>query len=259
MRHATIVFLHAHPDDEAIFTGGTIRLLADAGHRVVVVMATGGELGVAGDSGLAADLGAHRRAETHRSAALLGVSDVLFLGYADSGLDGAGPRGLATTAPSEAADRLVELLARHRLAPDALVIYDETGIYGHPDHVAVHRMGHLAADLAGVATVYESTVDREYLHFVETHLVVEAGLPDRPPGLALSATSLGSATVEIDLGVDVLSALGAKRAAMAAHGSQIPADAPALALDDDAFAAVYGLEWYRRRGPAGALDVLPAI
>ena len=43
---STVVFLHAHPDDEAIFTGGTMRLLADAGHRVVLVLATSGELGV---------------------------------------------------------------------------------------------------------------------------------------------------------------------------------------------------------------------
>ena len=42
---ATIVFFHAHPDDEAIATGGTMAALADAGHRVVLVTATRGELG----------------------------------------------------------------------------------------------------------------------------------------------------------------------------------------------------------------------
>ena len=43
----TVVFLHAHPDDEASQTAGTQRLLADAGHRVVVVYATNGDHGVA--------------------------------------------------------------------------------------------------------------------------------------------------------------------------------------------------------------------
>ncbi len=42
---ATAVFLHAHPDDEALATGGTMARLADAGHRVVLVVATHGEEG----------------------------------------------------------------------------------------------------------------------------------------------------------------------------------------------------------------------
>ena len=45
MPSGTVVFFHAHPDDEAIFTGGTIARLADSGHRVVLVVATKGELG----------------------------------------------------------------------------------------------------------------------------------------------------------------------------------------------------------------------
>ncbi|MGA8117014.1 MAG: PIG-L family deacetylase, partial [Actinocatenispora sp.] len=41
----SVIFLHAHPDDEAIFTAATMRRLADRQARVVLVMATGGELG----------------------------------------------------------------------------------------------------------------------------------------------------------------------------------------------------------------------
>src|SRR3712207_6849076 len=51
----------------------------------------------------------------------------------------------------------------------ALVVYDAGGIYGHPDHVQVHRVGLLAGRAVGLDCVYEATVDREYLHFVETH------------------------------------------------------------------------------------------
>ena len=43
------LFLHAHPDDEAIFTGGIIRKLINDGHNVHVVFATGGELGAKPD------------------------------------------------------------------------------------------------------------------------------------------------------------------------------------------------------------------
>ena len=42
---ATLVSFHAHPDDEAIPTGGALAKAADAGHRVVIVFATRGEHG----------------------------------------------------------------------------------------------------------------------------------------------------------------------------------------------------------------------
>ena len=45
LRGHTVLVLHAHPDDEAIFTGITLRRLADAGARTVLVVATAGELG----------------------------------------------------------------------------------------------------------------------------------------------------------------------------------------------------------------------
>jgi len=51
---ATVTFFHAHPDDEAIATGGTMADLADQGHRVVLVTATRGELGETPDGLLAA-------------------------------------------------------------------------------------------------------------------------------------------------------------------------------------------------------------
>ncbi len=75
----TVVFVHAHPDDEAIFTGGTMRRLSSAGHRVVLVVATGGELGLLPDgvSAWAAGrdvgaLAARRNAETDAAAASAG-------------------------------------------------------------------------------------------------------------------------------------------------------------------------------------------
>jgi LmbE family N-acetylglucosaminyl deacetylase len=121
-------------------------------------------------------------------------------------------------------------------------------------------VGLAAAADAGVPTVYESTVDREYLHFVETHLVVEATIAAQPErtvlGLGLAAAPLGLSTVEVDCTVDVRPVLAVKRRAMAAHASQIPETSSALRLPDADFAAVYGYEWYARRGPAGPIDDL---
>src|SRR4051794_35750764 len=79
----TVVFFHAHPDDEAIFTGGSMRLLADAGVGVVLVVATRGEEGTGTPGHVLAE---RREAETRDAARLLGARSVHFLGYPDSGL-----------------------------------------------------------------------------------------------------------------------------------------------------------------------------
>jgi LmbE family N-acetylglucosaminyl deacetylase len=250
-----VVFFHAHPDDEAIFTGGTMAKLATSGVRVVLLVATCGELGMAVHSSLADDeLASHRAAETCRAAEMLGVGRVEFLGYRDSGMLG-DPANHAAGAfwssdSREAVTRVANLLAEEQAT--ALVVYDERGIYGHPDHVKVHSVGVEAAARAEVPTVYEATVDREYLHFVETHLVAETHDAD----LGLAASAIGAPTVMITNTVDVRDVLDVKRAAMAAHASQIPETASAMRLPTEAFTAVYGYEWYVRRGPVAALDRL---
>ena len=87
-----LVSLHAHPDDEAIFTGGTIAAAVESGWRVVLVVATEGDLGSRPASG--GEIGAHRRAEALAAASVLGIERVEFLGYGDSGyLPPAGPSG----------------------------------------------------------------------------------------------------------------------------------------------------------------------
>ncbi len=252
----SIVFFHAHPDDEAIFTGGTIWLLAAQGWRVVVVIATGGEWGEAVPGFGHADLAAVRRRETLAAARVLGIARVEFLGYHDSGLSGdpahTCPNSLAWADEDEVAARVGTIVTEE--SASALVTYDPEGIYGHPDHLVVHRAAMAAAGGAAVSTVYEATVDREYLHFVETHLVVEA---KRATGeLGLAGTHVGMATVEITTTVDVRSALAIKREAMAAHASQISETASVLHLPPEAFAGVYGYEWYVRRGPPGPIEEL---
>jgi len=247
-----VVFLHAHPDDEAIFTGGTIAMLSQRQTRVVVVVATDGDVGAPAEV---------REAETRAAGALLGVARIEFLGYRDSGMTGEASAATGTFAGApidEAALRVAELLRDE--AASALVVYDEHGIYGHPDHVKVHDVGMRAAQAAGVDCVYEATVDREYLHFVETHLVVEAGVPGgkerHARDLGLAASALGVPTVAITTTVDVHPVLDMKRAAMAAHASQIPETASPMRLPAAAFRDVYGFEWYVRRGPSGCIDEL---
>ncbi|MDN5931553.1 MAG: PIG-L family deacetylase [Pseudonocardia sp.] len=254
LRGQTVLVLHAHPDDEAIFSGLTLRRLADAGARTVLVLATAGELGGSRVPLRPGETVPERRvAELERSAELLGVSRLVLLGGRDSGLPG-GPGGAHPRAFA-AADPLT--LARHvaELADDegaATIVHDdEHGIYGHPDHRAAFRVGTLAAELSG-ATAYRATVDREHLHTAarDGHLVHGAA---RAVHVLGGAAPFGRATVEIALavtGTDIH--LDVKHAAITAHASQLAeADVPR-----DTFAAAYGYEWYRRSGPPGVLDRL---
>ncbi|MGB3413031.1 MAG: PIG-L family deacetylase [Microthrixaceae bacterium] len=250
---STVAFFHAHPDDEAIFTGGTMLRLKMLGHRVVLILATGGELGI-GPAG-PGELLALRLAEVERSARILGVDSVIPLGYHDSGMLGDPANDLSGSFWSadiaSAAESLASSLSSESV--DSLVVYDPNGIYGHPDHVKCHRVGVHAAQLADISSTYEMTVDREYLHFVETHLVTEAALGG---DLGLAGSRVGYSTAEIELQVDVRTVIDAKRAAMACHTSQLPEDAPVFLLEPERFIEVYGWEWYVRTGTPGALETL---
>src|SRR5215211_2439491 len=87
---ATVVFLHAHPDDECLTTGGTMARLAAEGHRVVLVTATDGALGECPEGllGSGETLIERRAAELRCSAEALSVSRLHLLGYGDSGMVG---------------------------------------------------------------------------------------------------------------------------------------------------------------------------
>ncbi len=167
-----------------------MAMLAAAGVDVCLVVATGGEAGRAVEG---AELGHHRWHETLAACDALGVHDVAALGYRDSGMgDGPYDPGTFAAAPvAEAAQRLAVFLAER--SPSAIITSDDNGISGHPDHVQAHRVAMAACELVPVPTRYDVTVDREYLHFVETHLVVEAGIPDHDGPLA--STSLGMPSV----------------------------------------------------------------
>jgi LmbE family N-acetylglucosaminyl deacetylase len=264
----TIAVVAPHPDDEAIFSGGTIVGLVAAGHRVVVVAATNGDAGTVARHptstgpppvGSSRQLATLRARELEAAAGILGVDAVEHLGFGDSGLGGQSPSADAftTIAVERAADRLATVLAHHGVTD---VICDPAGgIYPHPDHRHAHDVTVLAAAAAGIASVHAVTVDREHLHFVETHLVANAhdALAESAPG---APVGFGASTVEIDLVVTLDDrTISAKRRAMASHASQMPADSAVMTLGDTSFASVYGMEWFCRiSGPAGsgAIDAM---
>jgi len=258
----TLVSFHAHPDDEALLCAGTLARAAADGHRVVLVVATSGEAGEADTSSLDGEtLGERRRAETLASAAALGVARVAFLGYADSGLDGAttptaGADGTTTfcSAPvEEAADRLAAILSEE--GADVLTTYDANGGYGHPDHVRVHEVGALAASMAGTPVVLESTVNRDVLH-LGLQIVRSMGFEIPPEFDPAELDTWFSPADAVTHTVDVSAHLGAKRASMAAHATQATSDSASsvrtlariLELPDDLFALAFGTEWFIEHG-----------
>ena len=242
----TVVVLHAHPDDEAIFTGITVRRLVDVGVRVVLVTATGGEQGtprirlLPGES-----IRSRRVGELRRACELLGVARLELLGYHDSGAH-SGPyqrRALGAAPVEQVAGRVREIV--EEVQAQALIHYDPRGIYGHVDHVQVHRAGALVVDQLGI-TGYEATVDAAALRLGPRHVL---------QGAAGQALDAGVPADRIDLTVEAgPGELLAKMAAMSVHGSQIGPEY----IDHLGFAAGYGREWFIRRGAPGVLDALSA-
>ena len=246
---STLLAFHAHPDDEALLTGGTLARAAAEGHRVVLVSATDGARGLAGaGDGRGAALAQVRRSELEASAAALGCARVVWLGYADSGLpaDPTDPEAFANADVEEAAGRLADLLREERV--DVLTIYDRNGGYGHPDHVQVHRVGSRAAELAGTPVVLEATVPAGTFRAV-LRVLRALGHP-LGSSAPLGIDRVFSARSEITHRVRVGRQLRAKRAAMAAHGTQRRADGQVRVLDRfvrlplPLFALAFGREWY---------------
>ena len=76
-------------------------------------------------------------------------------------------------------------------------IYDDHGNYGHPDHIQVYRVGKRAAELAGVAEVYEATMNRDRLlgDAKRTALTLAANYAAPEPGRVLVSGSAGAAAL----------------------------------------------------------------
>jgi LmbE family N-acetylglucosaminyl deacetylase len=244
---ATVVFFHAHPDDECILTGGTMAQLAAAGHRVVLVAATRGEQGEVAPGFLpdGETLGERRTKELQAAADVLGVSRLEFLGYTDSGMMGEATNdaeGCFWQADlDQAAARLAAILTAEGAA--ALIVYDHHGGYGHPDHIQVHRVGVRAGELAGTAAVYEATIDRDRVAKMIRESPALEGTPEIDEN-----SDFGVRAAAITTRVDVSEHVGAKRQAMRCHRSQIPDDAFWLTMPDEQFQVAFCEEHFIHRG-----------
>ncbi len=250
---STLVFVHAHPDDEASQTAGAMCRAVAEGHRVVLVVATGGEHGEAPpDLAPGETVADRRRVELAGSAAAIGVHRVEWLGYVDSGMTGWDQNDhehAFVQAPlDEAAGRLAALLDEE--SADVLVGYDWHGGYGHPDHVQVHKVVHRAAQLAARRPrLLESSMNRDLMRgFMAAARA--AGMNDGfdPDGPMDDGNPMGSLEAELHWQVDVAAYLPQRRAALASHASQTTDVGGMLSMPEEVFAAFFGMEHYIEPG-----------
>ena len=251
------MFVHAHPDDEALLTGGTMAKLHAQGHRVVLVTATDGAAGLASqDVTASGDLASIRGEELAKSCQALGVDVWRGLGYADSGLDGkaeipADATRFADVLPEDAAAKLYEIA--DETGAQVVIGYDQSGGYGHPDHVQVHNVVRTLVKAHPELVGLEATAPREpLLRLVKVIYACRFVVPALG-GLDMQTwRSAFTPRAELAYRVDVSGYLRQKRAALGAHASQATGDdgprtiSALLKLPKWLFKRVLGHEFLRR-------------
>ncbi len=271
MSDRRLLLVHAHPDDETIGNGATMARYAAEGAQVTLVTCTLGELGevlVPELAQLAAErgdqLGGYRIHELGSAMDALGVTDHRFLGGAgrwrDSGMMGTAgnddPRAFWACASDpakfdEAVLQLVEVIREVR--PQVLVTYDETGGYGHPDHIMAHRVAMAAATRAAaddggepwrIEKIYWTAIPKSVLQrgIDALRAAGEASFFD-----AVDAGELpfGNPDEEVTSAVDASAYGRVKDQAMRAHATQIAVDGPFFALSNNVGLELMGIEYYR--------------
>ncbi len=231
----TLLFLHAHPDDESILTGETMVKAHRQGHRVLAAFATRGDAGETAQDLGGQTLGERREQEVRLACEALGVDRVLFLEYDDSGMADTettkNPKAFCNANLEEVTARLAIALVNERV--DIVVGYDRNGTYGHPDHIQIHHAAHHAAPALRASWVLDATYSREFL----------ASLDDS--GYGEVDENFASPHDELTHFVEGADLFAAKLEALKFHTSQTPDD---WNPDDPeqvvGFAKQFGTEWY---------------
>lgn len=266
---ATLLFVHAHPDDETIVTGATMAASAAAGARVVLLSCTRGELGEvippelahlevkAGNAADGMELAAEREGELAAALVALGVQEHLWLGqgltapaggpviFRDSGMQwGSDGRAMAASrvlpgsfsrAPlAETAELLAAAI--QELQPTIVITYAADGGYGHPDHVRTHQV-----TMAALRRAADSASSTSWV--VPTVYTIVSDRPERP---------LEAGVVRLAVEGD----LAAKTAAMEAHKTQITVAGGRYALSDNVWKDISGVEEFLAVEPGSIYDTV---
>src|SRR5690349_20200716 len=166
----TVLAVLAHPDDETFGLGGTLALYAQKGYNTYYVCATRGEVGAADEEYMKGfkDTAEMRTDELMRAAKILGLKEVFFLGYRDSGMPNTEPNQHPDAQVNDSIDEVAGKVVKYirDLKPEVVITFDPIGGYKHPDHIHIQKATTLAFEKADDASFHP-----------------EAGAPFKPQAL----------------------------------------------------------------------------
>jgi mycothiol S-conjugate amidase len=271
-----LLALHAHPDDESSKGAGTMAKYASEGARVVLVCATRGEEGEILNPhmdrpGITERMAEIREAELETACDLLGVEDIVQLGYRDSGMPDADstklPEAFCNADPNEVVARIVEVIRAER--PEVVLGYDESKGYLHPDHVRVHELGIRAFEEAGdpdkhpaAGSPWQPSKLYYFATFTKRRLMAlhEAALAEGIESPYVEWLEewekMGFEEPKITCQVDVSDFIELRSKALLAHATQIDPDSFWFAIPDDMQRKVYPWEDYTLASSTVAVDAL---
>lgn len=262
-----VLAVYGHPDDEGQATG-TLSAFLDAGSEVTLLCTTRGEAGEISDPLLSTPetLGYTRELELRAAMAQLGLADVRFLPFRDSGMDGTEdnerPEAWHQQTPEVAVPAVLEVMRDVR--PHLVFTWQEDGGYGHPDHIAAHRHTLAAFDLCGDAEAYPESgapwePERLYWgarmmsRFVTVRLEMEKrGLLDEPIDDETRARfdeMLARPEPPVSVVVDTAAYVAQKRAAASMHRTQFGEGGMWSKVPEDLMAQMYGEERFYQARP----------
>jgi LmbE family N-acetylglucosaminyl deacetylase len=247
----TLVCVHAHPDDEAIFTAGITSHYSGLGYQVVLVTCTNGQLGFDANARPGSDplhdvewTRATRAAELQRGAIVAGFTRAISLGFDDSGMVGWPQNARPSAFMNADVDAVATTLAAifDEVHASVVVTYDENGFYGHPDHIKANVVTRRALEVA-------TSPQRLYYPVVPSSVLVEFIAGAKAMGVFLPAWVLNAELHVPDELVastmDVRAFAKRKQMAIATHASQVD-NADLVTMSDELFTMLFGVEWYQR-------------
>lgn len=234
----TILAVLAHPDDESFGMGGTLALYAERGVNVYLICATRGEVGEMDEKYMQGfnSIAERRESELRCAAEKLGLADIYFLDYRDSGMPGSPdnkhPNALFAQPIETVAEKVVAYI--RDLKPDVVLTFDPIGGYRHPDHIAIHQATVLAFENANNADfapgagapfqprkLYYHTISKGFLKLAVFMLRLFGKDPTKfGQNGDIDLASLAKVSFPVHARINIRSVIEKKRAAGACHASQ---------------------------------------
>ena len=236
----TVLAVFAHPDDESLACGGTLARLADAGASVVLLCASRGERGFISDPALVpdGDLGRVRAHELRAAVRVLGVTEVLMFDHPDGNLRW-------DDVPELHAEIVTAIT---RCNPDAVITFDDDGLYWHLDHVGVHERTSTAVLSLGADAppLYYVTMPQGTMRRVVDAAVAKGWAPPRSGFWGLVPDAFGAEIEPPSFSLDIGPWVPRKLAALQCHRTQMGSINPFSLLDEAEARQWLGFEYFRR-------------